>query len=572
MKEQSKTVAVEVEDPNTRRPWDDSDLVTDWSAFPEGYGILLNERLIFPEDLCLWRMKIDTTRQLFIDDHLIAHQRDLKREFHSPQDHPGNPVLTHLRGDGLSSAYGLYVCPDEEHGYRMYYGGPGRFICVAFSSDGVHWDRPDLGIYDHSAEPDRWAGGPNNVVAQKTLWGLLHEPNDPDPSRQWKLISTAVEPTIVTWPYAAAPVSKRPAWRGGPKTPPPPEPPKPVTGTLQDLYVSPDGFRWTHETAICLHRGPSSFQAPYQRPTGISDMMKIRWDPKLNKYIANTKHTIGPDLRMSPVLDNNARVVAVCESDDLIHWSSPRIYAYPDGEDAKMPGMYGIYEADGFPYESMWLNYFSMSWYHPASEEDILEHRLMPTRPYLKRNRIRLAGSRDGRHWYYLGDRRPFIDMGPEGSWNAHYLRMANLVTVGGPLLKDDQLWFYYLGSNSDGPKDSWQQMTGLAILRRDGFASLNAGDESGVVITRPLVFEGEGRLFVNADVATNGHLRASVVAEDGSAIDGFGEEDCSPICADSTRSRVGWGRNETLASLKDRYVRLTFHLHRAKLYSFWIE
>ena len=44
---QTKTVAVEVDTSTVQRPWDDSDLVTDWSAFPDGYGILLNERLIF---------------------------------------------------------------------------------------------------------------------------------------------------------------------------------------------------------------------------------------------------------------------------------------------------------------------------------------------------------------------------------------------------------------------------------------------------------------------------------------------------------------------------------------------
>ena len=60
---QTKTVAVEADDRNIQRPWDESDLVTDWSAVPHGYGILLNKRLTFPEDLCLWRMKIDTTRQ-----------------------------------------------------------------------------------------------------------------------------------------------------------------------------------------------------------------------------------------------------------------------------------------------------------------------------------------------------------------------------------------------------------------------------------------------------------------------------------------------------------------------------
>ena len=38
-------------------------------------------------------------------------------------------------------------------------------------------------------------------------------------------------------------------------------------------------------------------------------------------------------------------------------------YAYPDGEDAKIFGMHGIYEADGYPYESMWLNNLNMTIY-----------------------------------------------------------------------------------------------------------------------------------------------------------------------------------------------------------------
>ena len=57
-----------------------------------------------------------------------------------------------------------------------------------------------------------------------------------------------------------------------------------------------------------------------------------------------------------------------------------------------------------------------MSWYIPASRQERRERNLMPTRPFIKRNRIRLAASRDGRDWYYLGDRRPFIDLGAEGS------------------------------------------------------------------------------------------------------------------------------------------------------------
>ena len=86
------------------------------------------------------------------------------------------------------------------------------------------------------------------------------------------------------------------------------------------------------------------------------------------------------------------------------------------------------------------------------------------------------------------------------------------------------------------------------------------------------MVFEGEGKLFVNAEASGNGHGRASIVAEDGSPIDGFSEDDCRAVSGASTRSRVAWGTNETLAALKGRYLRLAFYLKHARLYSFWIE
>ena len=70
----------------------------------------------------------------------------------------------------------------------------------------------------------------------------------------------------------------------------------------------------------------------------------------------------------------------------------------------------------------------------------------------------------DRRHWYYLGDRRPFIDLGAEDSWKPHTLRMVNRDTVGGPVVKGDELWFYYIGASSNGPKGGWINSTSLAF------------------------------------------------------------------------------------------------------------
>ena len=543
----NKQVAIEIDDQDIQRPWDESPSTVDWSAFPEGYGILLNERYQFPLDLALWRMKIDRTRQLFIDDHMVAHKDGIVRETHSTKDHPANPLF-----DDKSHAMSWHIAPDPEHGWRLYYNSKGGLLHVAYSQDGLNWTKPELNVFDLSTvDSERFPGGANDVVCEGQLHGLFEEPDDPDPNRRFKAIITwPRESKSMSWPYIESAKGYR----------------------QYQLITSPDGYRWSFCARTNLTRGqPTAYRAPYQLPIACGDVLRVRWDPKLKVYVANTKNTVGPDMRFTSIF-HATRTISQCESDDLIHFSAPRVYAYPDAEDAKIPGMFGIYEADGYPYESMWLNNFSMTVYNPASKDIRIAKNLEKNRPYLKRNWIRQAASRDGRHWYYFGDRKPFIPLGPEGSWKPHYMRILNLITTGGPVVKDDELWYYYFCGNIDGPKTFWKYDLGLATIRRDGFASLNADADAGTVITRPMVFEGDGKLHINAEVAKDGYVQVSVMEEQGEPIEGFKQEDCPAICQNATKVPVGWRSNETLAKLKDRYVRLVFHLKNAKLYSFWIE
>ena len=549
----TQTVKVEFDDQVVERRWSDANEKMDWTPFPIGYGILLNERYQFPMDMALVRAKLDSKRQLFVDNHMIAHMQGVLRETHATKDHPANPILAPY------NHYPQHMCPDPEHGYRLYYNSGGFLLHVAYSQDGVNWELPDLNVFDlGSIDAERFPGGPNNVVGTGKLHGLFFEPDDPDPDRRWKAILGQCgpeRPKHRRWPYLPDEVLG--------------------SGIPCELHVSPDGYRWTFEAETSHRQGLySDVDAPHRWPLGGGDVFRARWDPILEKYIGNTKHRIGPDHRFSPIL-HTARVVGQVESDDLIHWSAPRIFAYPDGEDAKtaLNGMHGIYEADGYPYESMWLSNFSMSNYTPATKEQRIGMNLIPNRPYIKRNWLRLAASRDGRHWYYFGDRKPFIPLGDENSWKPGYLRMVNLATTCGPIVKDDELWYYYRGGSIDGPKRTWIYGTGLAVLRRDGFASLNADEDGGLVITRPFIFEGNGDLFVNADVGGDGELRVAVVDEDtAEELDHFGRDDGVAITGDVTRSAARWRQRDSLAELKGRYVRLAFHLRNAKLYSFWIE
>ena len=540
-------------------------LTADWSAFPQGYSLLLNEKAQFPQDLSCWRAKIDRSRQLFADTQMIARSTNLTRRLHPVTKHPASPVIRDM--------HACYLHPEPDGGYRMYGNGwrgqldgkpepiegDGRTVWLATSTDGIDWsvnEEPVLARTDPSAAWHPLRG---------QLHGLLFEPEEVDPEQRWKLIildrSRTPSPSVGPFSEPTAHIA---------------------------LYVSADGLHWTWKAdTSLLRKGSAGLRrvGPFEGfPEGLGDVLQVRWDPVLEKYIAHTKHTVGPDPRFQMVLHNpngpigsyEARVAGWAESDDLIHWSPPRIYAYPDAVDTAVPGIYGIYEADGFRYESMWLGCLSMTANVP---DPSCEAKPRHAGGY-KRNWIRLAGSRDGRHWYYLADREAFIPNGADDAWDAHYLRMAERTTLAGPLVKDDEVWFYYDGQYGGipgcpgltQPKDLWQAAVGIGVARRDGFVSLEAGEETGELITRPVVFSGSGTLCMNAQSEKGGALRAAVMEEDGTPIEGLDYADCAVMGGDSVRAPISWKGADSIAALKGRYLRFGFRLEHSRIFSFWVE
>jgi hypothetical protein len=219
-----------------------------------------------------------------------------------------------------------------------------------------------------------------------------------------------------------------------------------------------------------------------------------------------------------------------------------------------------LYNLDCVAYESVLLGLFSIWRGEPGDREKI--------------NEVTVGFSRDGFHWQ-RGARDAFLPVSDQqGAWN-----WANVQSAGGGcLVVGDQLFFYCSGRQGRrGTAAPGVCTTGLATLRRDGFASMNwlpgeAGawrhGSEGVLVTRPVTFAGS-HLFVNVD-AEGGELRVEVVDTNGRPIAPFTRERCEPIRGNHTRLMVRWGA-DTLASLANRGVRLRFTLTRGRLYSFWV-
>jgi hypothetical protein len=175
------------------------------------------------------------------------------------------------------------------------------------------------------------------------------------------------------------------------------------------------------------------------------------------------------------------------------------------------------------------------------------------------------AYSRDGFHWH-RPDRRALVPVSEHyGDWN-----WGNVQSAGGCYVPvGDKLYFYVSGrAGIPGTKDSGVCTTGLATLRRDGFASMRAGDRPGTLTTRTVRFKGR-RLFVNAAVR-KGELRVEALDKNGRVIEPFTRAACVPVRADATRIEIRWKKAADITALAGKDVRFRFHLRQGDLYAFW--
>ncbi|MBI5690438.1 MAG: glycosyl hydrolase family 32 [Verrucomicrobia bacterium] len=244
--------------------------------------------------------------------------------------------------------------------------------------------------------------------------------------------------------------------------------------------------------------------------------------------------------------------------DRSVYWTDADELDKPDPRIGDAPQLYSL---SAVAYESILLGAFQI---HLGPRNSICELGNFP-----KFTDLKLGFSRDGFHWA-RPDRRAFIGATRrEGDWDRGYVH----TTAGVCLVVGDQLYFPYCAYSGIGPDGHRGMYTGasvgLAVLRRDGFASMDAGERTGTLTTRPVVFQGS-RLFVNSATA-KGELRVEVLDENGQVIAPFGAAACQAVSADATLQEVSWEGAADLSALRGRPVRFRFHLRQGSLFAFWV-
>ena len=440
-------------------------------------------------------------RQLFLDDVGIAEIENLTRTMHSPAK-KGAVIRSDPAKAGALQIRSAPLWIPEAKAFRFLVGDTLGPRTI------FRWFTSTDGLH--------WT--PGDPLKMPTE-ALVYDAQEPDPSRRYKAANPA------------------------------------------GFIVSADGINW------------KKLDVP---PIPSSDEHNFALDPKAGLYLMTVKIG-GP----------HGRSVGLATSRDFKTWTNHGLVFHADDLDQEIgrkniearlanlnmapiagkadPARYNVdvYNMGLFRYESLYIG-------TPA-----MYHAVAPDRLGTNTNGfhiVELTCSRDLKSFRRVGDRKPFIAPSPMGG-GAYDL--TQIIGPSDAIVRGDEVWFYYTSLKFRGGSElanahefrldlKYYGAISLAVLRRDGFISLDAGETEGTIQTEPFKLPGS-KLFVNVD-GPAGELRVEVLGENRAIL-----ATSVPMKGDLLHGEVKWQKGN-IADLEGKAVSLRFTFRNASLYSYWLQ
>jgi len=488
-------------------------------------------------EIAMFRL-LSKKRQLFINDDNIEvgnsgtyyGVHNLQRVLHQPDkqglvltsDKPWESQVLHMMSNNV-----IY---DKKSGkFRFWYGCGTRrwyepcdmevqsvYMLYAESDDGVHWAKPNLGLYELNGSKN------TNICLMApgcgAMWaGVLEDDRETNPERRFKMLghgSVGKDHGVV-------------------------------------VFFSPDGLHWK----------PYEYNPVLYSRIDCGDsytLMGCR-DPKSGRFVAAIRpidwflsypqvpfyrYRRGDPQAGDGTGTYSHRRIALSYSDDFTLWTFPDEVLQADFDDPLGTQIQGMTLC---PYEDVYIGFLMMHYTDGAN--DTIDNQL--------------AISSDLKSWHRVGGRKPFLPIGDEGPWESKMVFSISST----PIRVGDELYFYYNAQ----PNVHWAKYKdrtgaiGLAKLRLDGFVSV-CTDGEGFLMTKPFTFEGD-TLRVNAD-AGNGELKVQIVDEVQEPYEGYISK---PFKGDSVDHVIEWPDGKSIGDLQGKVVRLKFLMKNMHLFSFAI-
>ncbi|MEZ6046030.1 MAG: hypothetical protein R3C11_10710 [Planctomycetaceae bacterium] len=485
-------------------------------------------------------IQLESRRELLIDGLLIDSLKgSAEQRLHHPV--PQEIVLKHdAPWEGSGSGYHS-IFKDGDI-YRMYYkawhldvsekglntGKHPLYCCYAESRDGIHWEKPNLGICEFNGSTENniimFPGQFSGIDADPGHPAIFKDENPNCPAdAKYKAIIRQVK----------------------------------LHGLL--ALKSADG----------IHFEP--MQAEPIITDGAFDSQNLAfWDPVAGAYRAYWRIFTAGVTTEENWKPGGHRAIRTATSDDFLNWGPRTDITYEDSPSEELyTNQVKHYDRAphlliGFP-----TRYVERGW-SPATESlPELAHRKLRSsvvdRYGMAITETQLMMSRNGTHFKRWNE--AFIAPGRErpGTWNYgqqyvgwHLVETASSLD---PSLTD--LSLYSTESYWTNPGSEVRRYT----IRPDGFVSITADAKGGELLTPALTFTGN-ELTLNLATSAAGSVQVELQDGAGKALPGFTLEENDVLFGNSLDKTVSWNGNSDLSSLNNKTVRVRFVLHDADLYS----
>ena len=485
-------------------------------------------------------INLGSRRELFVDEFLIAKKADLELKLHSPT--PKEIVMVRdAPWEGSGSDFETLIREDDR--IRMYYMAaeltnadatklrfdPGSstprvtYACYAESTDGIHWTKPDLGLFAFNGSKKNniiWSG-PNldNFTPFKDA-----NPNCP-PEEKYKAVMSG---------------------KGG-------------LFALQ----SKDGLRWT-----LLADTPIITKGRFDTQNNAF------WDPVRNHYWCYVRDFHSPAGSSTSDTRKGIRDILVTTSKDFRSWTDPRRLQYGDTPDEALyinviqPYLRAPHIFVGFPARYVDRTFSAAALRSLPDSEHRQKRMNFSPRYGTVVTDGQFMSSRNGEHFHRWTE--AFVRPGPQRKDNWVYgdgfVGLGLIETPAEDPTAEAELSLYI-------HENHWKRPNQLRrhTLRMDGFVSLHARQKSGEFTSKPIRFNGR-TLTLNFSTSAAGSIRVELLGADSRPLPGFSLAECDELFGDTLNRTVTWADRADVSRLTGQTIRIRMTLSDADLYSLKFE
>ncbi|MCB1088542.1 MAG: hypothetical protein KDM63_16010, partial [Verrucomicrobiae bacterium] len=401
-------------------------------------------------------------RELFVDDLLIEKRDNVRLVLHEPRDE-GIALKFDQPWEGPFCGYATVIRDGDL--FRLYYrglpqakadGSQAESTCYAESKDGIHWTKPNLGIFDVHGTKENNVVVANSAPLTHNFSPMLDSKPGVPADQKFKALGGIMKSGLVAW-------------------------------------TSADGKHWKK-----LQEEPVIPASMVKFPYFFDSQNLAFWSEAEGKYLCFFR-----------VFQDKIRRIARTTSDDFIHWSEPVLmeYRHLDGE-APIEHLYTNQTHPYFRAPHLYVSIAArfMPGRQVLTEDQAKEIGVNPG--YFKDTSDAIFMTTRPGHDYYD---RTFLSSFVRPAIGAHnWVSRTNYPALNVVQTGETEM-SVYLNQDYAQPTSHLMRYS----MRLDGFCSAQADYNGGELVTKPLTFSGS-RLSLNFSTSAAGGIRVEIQDADG--------------------------------------------------------